>query len=369
MDGQKDKIYLKSSENFENEQKDEMTPKERLLAVLSGKKVDRVVVAQPLQTGTVEFMESSGAFWPEAHSNPELMARLSFEAHKVAGFESVRVPFDVNVESEVLGCVLDYDKGVGKGIDIQPSVRTASVDQKEDLAKIQIPDPYKDGRMPVVIEAVKLLKKAIKEEGSNIPIFAAVVAPFMVAGQIRGVDKLMRDLIKDPAFSHALLEKCYQTCLSYGQALVAAGADVIVMIDASASPDLISSKYFAEYAKPYSKRLAEQLGVPTILHICGNSHVILDQMGEIANGVSIDSLVDMKLLKEVLGDKAAAVGNIDVNGTLLFGSTEEIEQSVRERIDAGVDILTTACGIGPRTPTQNLITMVQAAKKYGRQKK
>ena len=366
--GQNDQIYSEDSEDCEKLGKEAMTPKERLLAVLNGQKVDRVPVAQPLQTGTVEFMESSGAFWPEAHSNPELMARLSFEAHKVAGFESVRVPFDVNVESEALGCVLDYDKGAN-GIDIQPSVRTASVDQKEDLAKLQIPDPQKDGRMPVVIEAVKLLKKLIEEEGSNIPIFAAVVAPFMVAGQIRGVDKLMRDLIKDPAFSHALLEKSYQTSLAYGQALVEAGADVIVMIDASASPDLISAKYFAEYAKPYSKRLAENLGVPTILHICGNTHVILDQMGEIANGVSIDSLVKMKLLKEVLGNTAAAVGNIDVNGTLLFGSAEEIAQSVRERIDAGVDILTTACGIGPRTPSQNLITMVQTAKEYGRQKK
>jgi MtaA/CmuA family methyltransferase len=179
------------------------------------------------------------------------------------------------------------------------------------------------------------------------------------------VDKLMRDLVKDPVFAHELLEKCYQTCLRYAQALVEAGADTIVMIDSSASPDLVSPKYFGQFAKPYSKRLAEQLGVPTILHMCGNTHVILDQMVEIANGVSVDSLVDMKLLKGVLGDKAAAVGNIDVNGTLLFGSTEEIEQSVRDRIDAGVDILTTACGIGPRTPTKNLITMVQAAKKYG----
>ncbi len=81
MDGQKDAMHLESSENYRKGQKDEMTPKERLLAVLSGKKVDRVVVAQPLQTGTVEFMGSSGAFWPEAHRNPELMARLSFEAH------------------------------------------------------------------------------------------------------------------------------------------------------------------------------------------------------------------------------------------------------------------------------------------------
>lgn len=341
---------------------DAMTPKERLLAVLTQKEVDRVPVAQPLQTGTVELMESCGAFWPDAHSDPEKMARLSYEAHSVIGFESVRVPFDINVESEVLGCTLEYTKGRGKGIDIQPSVKDIAVPNKEDLKKLKIPNPTKDGRMPVVAEAVRLLSKKV---GDQLPVLAAVVAPFMVAGQIRGVDNFMRDLMKDVDFSHELLEICYQSCLAHAQNLVDAGADAIVLIDATASPDLISPKYFTNFAKVYSKRLADSLPVPTILHICGKTHVILDQMAEVADGVSVDTCVDIAELKRALSGRAAAVGNIDVNTTLLFGSPEEIEESVRHCLDSGVDLLTTCCGIGPRTPTENLIAMVQAGKKYG----
>ncbi len=339
----------------------QLSPKERLKATLSLQEVDRIPVAQPLQTGTVELMESCGAFWPDAHRDADKMARLSYEAHAVVGFESVRVPFDINVESEALGCVLDYTKGRGKGIDIQPSIKEISVPNKEDLGKVQVPDPRKSGRMPVVIEAVRLLRQKV---GDEIPVIAAVVAPFMIAGQIRSVDLFMRDLVKDPGFAHDLLDKCYQTCLTYAQALVEAGADVITLIDATASPDLVSPKYFGDFAKAYSKKVAVQLGVPTILHICGKTEAILDQMAEIANGVSVDSSVDMSEVKRVLGRRAAAAGNIDVNTTLLFGSKEEIEASVKTCIEKGTNLLTTGCGIGPRTPTENLITMVNAGKKY-----
>lgn len=342
-----------------------MTPKERLIAVLNQNKTDRVPVAQPLQTGTVELMGSCGAFWPDAHSDAGKMARLSFEAHSVIGFESVRVPFDINVESEALGCTLEYTKGRGKGIDIQPSVKDIPLASKEDLLKTKVPNPRKDGRMPVVADAVRLLSQKV---GDHLPVLAAVVAPFMVAGQIRGVDTFMRDLMKDAAFSHELLELCYQTSLAHALNLVDAGADVIVLIDATASPDLISPKYFRDFAKVYSKKLADNIPTPTILHICGKTHVILEQMGEVANGVSVDTCVDIAELKSILAGKAAAVGNIDVNTTLLFGSPEEIEESVRNCIESGVDILTTGCGIGPRTPTENLIAMVQSGMKYGLKK-
>ncbi len=339
-----------------------LTPKERLYSALKLKPVDRIPVLQPLQTGTVELMESSGVFWPEAHRDADKMARLSYEAHRVVGFEGVRVPFDVNVESEALGCILDYDKGRHKGLDIQPLVRDFPIAAKEDIAKIQIPDPAKTGRMPVVVEAVKLLCARV---GPDIPVLAAIVGPFMVAGQIRGVDNLMRDLARDPGFSHELLEKCCQSCSKYAHALVEAGADVIVIIDATASPDLVSPKFYQEYAKTYAKRIADEVSVPTILHICGNASAILPYMAEVADGITFDALVDMAYAKEAVNGKAALCGNVDVNSTLLFGPIDKIEENVRYCIDNGTNLLTTACGIPPRTPTENLIAMVKAGKTYG----
>ena len=343
---------------------EQMTPKERLYATLYRQEVDRIPVAQPLQTGTVELMESCGAFWPAVHSNADLMAALSYEAHVRIGFESVRVPFDVNVESEALGCVLDYQKGSRKGLDIQPSVKTAALSSLEELEAIPDPDPQRSGRMPVVLQAIRLLRQRV---GPDVPILSAVVGPFMVAGQIRGVDPFMRELMREPDFALRVIEKSYRACLAYAQAQVEAGTDVVVIVDASASPDLISPAQFDKFAKPYTKALTASLPVPTILHICGRSGPSLTRMAECAHGVSIDSLVPMREAKETIGERVAVCGNVDVNNTLLFGEPDDVATEVRRIIDEGTDLLTTSCGISPLTETRNLVAMVETAKNYATQ--
>jgi len=342
--------------------KDTMSAKERLLATLAHQPVDRIAVAQPLHTGTIELMKSSGAYWPEVHSNAELMATLSYEAHRVIGFESVRVPFDINIEAEAMGCTLEYHSGRNKGLDIQPPVKDPAISEAGDFSRVMDPDPYKDGRMPVVLEAIKILKKKVAD---TIPVISMVVGPFMVAAQLRGVEAFMREIMRKPALALELIEKCRKVCVRYAQAQVEAGADVVVIVDASASCDLISPPQFDEFAKPFSKSITDSISVPTILHICGKNDLLLTRMAEVAPGISIDSMVDMAYAKQTVGKNTAMFGNINVNGVLLFGEPADVEKAVIECIEKGTDGLTTCCGIPPQTPTINLQTMVQTAKKYG----
>jgi len=342
--------------------KETMSAKERLLATLAHQPVDRVPAAQPLHTGTIELMKSSGAYWPEAHSNAELMATLSYEAHRVIGFESVRVPFDINTEAEAMGCVLEYHSGRNKGLDIQPPVKEPAISETGDFSRVKDPDPYKDGRMPVVLEAIKLLKKRVSD---TIPVISMVVGPFTVAAQLRGVDPFMRELMRKPAAALELVERARKVCIRYAQAQVEAGADVVVVVDSTASCDLISPKQFDEFAKPFSMSLVNSLSVPVILHMCGKNDLLLTRMAEVAPGISIDSMVDMAFAKQTVGNNTAMFGNINVNGVLLFGEPADVEKAVIECIEKGVDGLTTCCGIPPQTPTINLQTMVQTAKKHG----
>lgn len=307
-------------------------------------------------------MESCNAYWPEVHSDPELMATLSYEAHKVIGFESVRVPFDINVESEAMGCELDFHAGLGKGRDIQPPVKTTPMQTVDDFSRVNDPDPLKDGRMPVVLKAIELLKKKVPD---TIPIFSAVVGPFMVAAQVRGVDPFMRELLLEPEKAFEVVKRAYTTCLKYAQAQADAGSDCIVIVDASASPDLISPKQFDKYAKVFTRDLAKNIPVRSILHICGKTHPILTRMVEVTSGISIDSCVDVAEAKKEIGEGTAVCGNVDVNTVLLFGSPEEAAESTREVINKGTDLLTTSCGISPLAPKENLIAMVETGKKFG----
>ena len=232
----------------------------------------------------------------------------------------------------------------------------------DDFSQVKDPDPYKDGRMPVILKAIEILKKKIPD---TIPIFSLVVGPFMVAGQVRGVDLFMRELIRQPESCIEIINRAYQTCLKFAQAQAEAGSDCIIIADATASPDLISPPQFDKYAKSYTTDICRNIPVRSILHICGRAQPILTKMAEVTSAISIDSSVDVAEAKEQVGPETAVCGNIDVNNVLLFGGPTDVEKAVKDCIDKGVDLLTTSCGIPSVVPTENLKAMVETAKKYG----
>jgi uroporphyrinogen-III decarboxylase len=78
----------------------------RLKKALARRSVDRPPCICPggmMNMVTRELMERSGFFWPEAHTNPSLMAALAAEAHTAGCFENYGLPFCMTVEAEALG--------------------------------------------------------------------------------------------------------------------------------------------------------------------------------------------------------------------------------------------------------------------------
>lgn len=84
-----------------------MSYRERFLAALAQEKVNRTLVAVPTNTGTIDLMHASGAFWPDAQRDAKKMAEFALAAHRIAGIESATVPFDKFVECEAYGSKLD----------------------------------------------------------------------------------------------------------------------------------------------------------------------------------------------------------------------------------------------------------------------
>ena len=82
-----------------------MNPYERLMALLEGRKgdVDRLPVWCPARTCTLDGMKMFDAYWPEAHKDPEKMARLAASVYELTGNENISVPFDMTMEAEALG--------------------------------------------------------------------------------------------------------------------------------------------------------------------------------------------------------------------------------------------------------------------------
>ena len=314
-----------------------MNDKERFLASLKLKKVDRVSAACPLQTATVEMMEETGAAWPEAHRDPEKMANLALAANRLAGIESARVPFDLCVEAETVGSQVSEGR-----LDSQPSIRRPAFRKVEAFEDAVCPDPLSDGRMATVVEAVRILAEA----DETVPIIAGITGPFTLAGQVRGVETLLMDFFDRMDFVKSLLKYSTNVLKTYGKALVDNGA-----------------AHYREMAFPYCKELVKSLDVPSILHICGDSKPILGMMAETGvNGISLDHLVDVNETREFLGDRTAIIGNINPADTLFLGTPEKVKKESLECIRKGVNVLSPGCGIQTRTSMKNIKAMVEAAR-------
>ncbi len=335
----------------------EFTLKTRLLAALEGKPVDKVPVCSLTQTGIVELMEVVGAPWPEAHTNPELMAKLAIANHELSGLEAVRVPYCLTVLVEAMGCEINMGTK-----NRQPSV-TAHPYPK-DLEGAAVPaDLLQRGRIPVVLEAIKIIREKV---GPAVPIIGGMEGPITVASDLVSVKSFMKWSLKKTDLFEQALDLVTEAAIMYANALVEAGADIISVADPVASPDLLSPDSFKKFLKARLQKFSYSVDSVTVLHICGNVNPILSDMADCGfEGLSVEEKIGSpKKAKEVIGNRARFVGNISSPFTLLPGPVDKIKAEARQALAEGVDVLAPGCGIAPMTPLENIKAMVAARNEY-----
>ena len=89
------------------------------------------------------------------------------------------------------------------------------------VEKLEIPDPYKDGKLPLVLQIIEFLRDKI---GDHVPIWQNSNGPFGYAGDLRGYTQFMRDLVQNPSMVHALMDFCAEVTVALAKAVQNAGA-------------------------------------------------------------------------------------------------------------------------------------------------
>lgn len=86
-----------------------------------------------------------------------------------------------------------------------------------------------------------------------------------------------------------------------------------------------------------------------------------------ADALSLDQVVDLRDVREVLGPTAVIAGNVDPIGTMLRGDPEKVKLEAKQSYErGGADnfILMPGCGTPPGTPVENLRALVQSAREW-----
>jgi [methyl-Co(III) methanol-specific corrinoid protein]:coenzyme M methyltransferase len=329
-----------------------ISPKRRFLSALfGGRKGDRPPVGNPTSIVSMELMEKTGIFFPQAHLQAQPMAELAAAGHEILGFDSIMPEYSVQQEAAALGCEMDWGSP-----SMMPDARTHPIQRIEDLV---IPESLlEEPSLRVVLDAISLLRR---QYGDDVAIIGKVMGPWTISYHLAGTQNFLLWAITEPDKVRHYLEALKEVTVRFAKAQFQAGADVVVLAD-HATGDLVSPKTYEKFLLPVHQEIVQRIGGPLILHICGNCADRLRMFVEAGfDGYHFEWQVDAREAVRVVNGEISLVGNINNPTTLLRGTPEDVRQQVRYSVAAGVNIIAPECAVPLQAPLRNLRAIVEAA--------
>ncbi|WP_300761891.1 uroporphyrinogen decarboxylase family protein [uncultured Parabacteroides sp.] len=337
-----------------------MTGYERIQAALSGKKPDKTPI---MLHNFMMAVEEAGYTMAQYRNNPKIIAECFIRAIDKYQYDGVLVDIDTVTLAGACGVEVDFPEN-------EPArSHTGCISSLAEVEQLKPVDILSYKYANIWCEAVYLLKSYFKDE-----IYVrgnCDQAPFSLATMIRGVENMMMDLcLEDEKRVFTLLDYCSEATTQFIRMMKEAGADMVSNGDSPAGPSMLSPEMYGKFALPYEKRVCEyahKLDVPYMLHICGNTDLILDRMVTTgADSLELDYKTDIHKAEEMMRGKIVFSGNIDPSGVIALGTPELVIDKTIELLEIFKDnprlILNAGCAIPSITPPDNLFAMISTAR-------
>ena len=338
-----------------------LTPKERVMRVFRKEPVDTMPFFSGYGMVVMPAIKELGYAFPTVHTDANKLAQAAMLSAKMFDFDSVIVPFDMCCESEAVGNTISlYENSMDILYPTIPEKMWKKLDQ------LDIPsDIMKRGRMPMIIEAIKIAKK----EAPDHAIGAWQLGPFTMAGQLLELDVLLKGVFKQKELVERALDQITDMIIEVGKAQQAAGADYITLREMATGSDLLSPRTWKTMIQPRVKKILDAWESPKVLHICGATDLIIEMMNECgADALSVDIKNDLVESRKKLGDDVLLFGNFDVFELPCKEETtvEQAIEGIKVNIDGGVDAVWPGCDLWPDIKEENMRAIVKTAREYGK---
>ncbi len=337
---------------------DDLSPKERLFRVLQHKTVDRppvICTGGMMNAAIVDVMKLSGQTLPAAHHDAQLMANLSEAVGQYTEFENLGIPFCMTVEAEVLGSKIDFGS-----LSCEPKIAKENFPSVSQVEFRDIDALRNSGRLNTVAGASSYLAKS----RTDIPVIGSLTGPLSTAASIVDPITFLKELRKERENAHRVLDYVSRFLSMYAELLIENGASVIAIGDPTATGEILGPKMFEEYAVFYLNQIIRkihQMGVPVILHICGDMKAVKHLIPKLeSDTISTDALVNLRLLKEEFND-LITMGNLSTY-LLQFGTAEKVAEQTEKLLEDGIDIISPACGLSTSSALSNINALTKTVK-------
>jgi len=270
---------------------------------------------------------------------------------------------DLAVEANALGRYTVFPKAESATV-----VKDAfSVDELAANEQINISF---DTRLLGYVETVKLMSIGLPRAVLR---GAYVTGPYSLAALIMGADEAAMATILHPDELEAVCQFATEKIQQYVQLLIAAGAQVVCILEPSAV--MLGPDHFWRFSAAYVHHLVNSCRytrVSTVYHTCGNTMHLAGKMAESGvDAVSLDSPaagVDLPAAAKSLPSEIVIMGNVNPTGALLSGRPAEVEAEATEllrRMDPYPNfVLSTGCDLPQETPIENIQAFMRAGRSY-----
>jgi uroporphyrinogen decarboxylase len=260
-------------------------------------------------------------------AEPELCAEVTLQPVRRHDVDAAVIFADIVLPAVEMGIGVELVDGVGP-------VVAEPIRSRADVGRLRVPDPAE--AYASVLEAIRIVRAELRDDQAVVGFCGG---PFTVAGYLiegrpsRDFARTKALMYGEPAVWHALMERLADTFSRYLRAQAAAGADVVQLFDSWVGA--LSEDDYREFAEPYSARILDAAGVPTIHFGTGTTHLLGAMADAGGDAIGLDWRLPLDRGWELAGLDRAVQGNLDP--ALLLGPWE--------RVAHGADaILTAAAG-------------------------
>jgi uroporphyrinogen decarboxylase len=197
-----------------------------------------------------------------------------------------------------------------------------------------------------------------------------------------GMERALTDVVGNPAFTQALLEKIAGLDFAVTRHFLEATGKYLTVIRtsddlATQNSLMMSPSAYRKLVKPYHQRyfrlIKEHTEAKIFFHSCGNIVPLLDDLieagVEVLNPVQVSAFKDPAEVKARFGDRLSFWGGIDTHRVLPSGSPEDVREEVRLRIrqfgPGGGFVAASVHNIQPDVPPQNILALADAVRELG----
>jgi [methyl-Co(III) methanol-specific corrinoid protein]:coenzyme M methyltransferase len=339
----------------------DISPRERLLRVLSKQIVDRPPVICPggmMNAAIVDIMNITGHTLPQAHHNNRLMAELAQDVHVNTGFENIGIPFCMTVEAEVIGSEIDYGT-----LACEPKIVREVYSSVKSVVFKDYDQLLKSGRIAAVAQAGYQLVR----QHPDVPVLGNLTGPISTTASIIDPMIFLKELRKDPQNAHRVLNYVSEFLSRYARQMIDHGVNIFSIGDPTATGEILGPKVFAEYAVPYLNKVIDSIhaaGGQVIVHICGEIKAVRHLLPQLhGDAISTDALVNLRALKNDYPE-LTVMGNLSTY-LLETGTADHVVEQTERLVRDGIDIISPACGLSTATVLTKIQAMTNSVKNSG----